>query len=214
MSTLFVECHYFSKQDSCSCNLVFVKRNSIKPRHTDWSTLIWVHLIVGISHSLLFVQCSCLRRRIWGDFWAILAVHTGLRRLLDTWLSSWNFVSHIGTSCNSRPGRRKRNRVSKKKQHRIVFQRNTISLEFCAWSLVLRQYQYSFMQWRRVRRGKTISIIFSVCQSNNNCVVGEGLIDASTKTRPEHERCATGLSTTFSHIVNVHWALNLKSYTL
>ena len=79
---------------------------------------------------------------------------------------------------------------------------------------VLRQYQYSFMQWRRVRREKTINIIFSVCQNYNNRVVGEGLIGAYTKTCPEHERCATGFSSIFSHIVNVHWALNLKSCTL
>ena len=35
------------------------------------------------------------------------------------------------------------------------------------WNFVraIRQYQYSFMQWRGILRGKTISTIFSVCQN-------------------------------------------------
>ena len=37
---------------------------------------------------------------------------------------------------------------------------------------------------------------------------------ASTKTCSEHEQCTTGLSTIFTHIVNMHWALNLKSCTI
>ena len=76
------------------------------------------------------------------------------------------------------------------------------------------QYQYSFMQWREILIGETISIIVSVCQNYNNWVVQEGVMGASTKTCPEHERCATGFSTIFIHIVNVHWMLNLKSCTI
>ena len=71
------------------------------------------------------------------------------------------------------------------------------------WNVVraIRQYQYSFMQWRGILRGKTISIFFTVCQNYNNWVVRERIVGASTKTCPGLERCATGFSTIFSHIV-------------
>ena len=53
-----------------------------------------------------------------------------------------------------------------------------------------------------------------VYQDYNNWVVREGRTCASTKTCPERDCGATGLSIIFSHIANVYWVLGMKSCML
>ena len=53
-----------------------------------------------------------------------------------------------------------------------------------------------------------------VYQDYNNWVVREGRTCASTKTCPERDCGATGLSVIFSHVANVYWVLGMKSCML
>ena len=55
---------------------------------------------------------------------------------------------------------------------------------------------------------------FLVCQNYRNWVAQKERICASTKTCPERERSATGLSIFFSHVANNYWELGTKSCTL
>ena len=121
---------------------------------------------------------------------------------------------HIVCNTGVDPGDRIRNRTPKEKQCQIVPQRNAISLEFAhALGLYLCSYMPNFSSGEEATDEK-MRIIFLVCQDYNNWVVREGRTCASTKTCPEQDCGATGLSIIFSHVAKVYWVLGTKSCTL